>query len=70
MKMETTPQQEYAQALVAVIGELQNVAKTASNPYFKSKYAPLDAILDATRPVLAKHGLAIQQTPLFLEGAA
>jgi len=70
MKMETTPQQEYAQALVAVIGELQNVAKTASNPYFKSKYAPLDAIVDATRPVLAKHGLAIQQTPLFLEGAA
>jgi len=70
MKMETTPQQEYAQALVAAIGELSNVPKTASNPYFKSKYAPLDAIVESTRPVLAKHGLAIQQQPLFMEGTA
>ena len=57
-------------ALVSAIGELQNVAKTASNPYFKSKYAPLDAIVDATRPVLLKHGLAISQTPLYMEGSA
>jgi hypothetical protein len=70
MKTETTPQQEYAQALVAAIGELTNVPKTANNPYFKSKYAPLDAIVDATRPVLAKHGLAIQQTPVYRDGCA
>jgi len=70
MKTEPTPQQEYSAALVAAIGELQNVAKTASNPYFKSKYAPLDAIVDATRPVLAKHGLAVQQTPLYRDGCA
>lgn len=72
--MENTNQPEYsaslATALVAAIGELQNVAKTASNPYFKSKYAPLDAIVDATRPVLAKHGLAIQQMPIFQDGMA
>jgi len=68
--MENTAQQQYAQALVAAIGELSNVPKTASNPYFKSKYAPLDAIVEATRPVLAKHGLAIQQQPLFMEGTA
>ena len=70
MKSENTPQQEYATALVAAIGELQNVAKTAANPYFKSKYAPLDAIVDATRPVLLKHGLAITQAPLFMDGMA
>ena len=68
--MENTAQQQYAQALVAAMGELSNVPKTASNPYFKSKYAPLDAIVEATRPVLAKHGLAIQQQPLFMEGTA
>jgi hypothetical protein len=68
--MENQPQAEYSAALVAAIGELQNVAKTASNPYFKSKYAPLDAIVDATRPVLAKHGLAIQQMPIFVDGTA
>jgi len=66
----TSIQSQYSAALVAAIGELQNVAKTASNPYFKSKYAPLEAIVDATRPVLLKHGLAITQAPLFMEGMA
>jgi len=71
MKTENAPiEVQYASALVAAIGELSNVAKTAANPYFKSKYAPLDAIIDATRPILLKHGLAISQTPLFLEGTA
>jgi hypothetical protein len=59
-----------SEALVKAVGELSNVAKTAANPYFKSKYAPLDAIIDATRPVLAKHGLAVIQEPLFMEGTA
>lgn len=71
MKTENAPiEVQYATALVEAIGELQNVAKTASNPYFKSKYAPLEAIVDATRPVLLKHGLAITQSPLFMEGMA
>jgi hypothetical protein len=60
----------YASALVAAVGELSNVAKTAANPYFKSKYAPLDAIIDATRPILSTHGLAVIQQPLFMEGTA
>jgi len=61
---------QYSEALVKAVGELSNVAKTAANPYFKSKYAPLDAIIDATRPVLKKHGLAVIQQPLFMEGTA
>ena len=60
----------YSKALVFAVGELSNVAKTAANPYFKSKYAPLDAIIDATRPVLKKFGLAVIQQPLFMEGTA
>lgn len=67
---DQTYQNEYSDALVKAIGELQNVAKTAANPYFKSKYAPLDSIIEATRPVLLKHGLAISQTPVFQEGCA
>lgn len=71
MKTENAPiEVQYASALVDAIGELQNVAKTAANPYFKSKYAPLDAIVEATRPVLLRHGLAITQAPLFMEGMA
>jgi hypothetical protein len=67
---DNTNQTAYSKALVAAVGELSNVAKTAANPYFKSKYAPLDAIIDATRPVLSKHGLAVIQQPLFMEGTA
>ena len=60
----------FSDAIVAAMAELKNVPKTANNPYFKSKYAPLDAIVDATRPVLAKHGLAVMQAPLFMDGTA
>jgi hypothetical protein len=57
-------------ALVAALGELRNVAKNATNPHFKSKFATLDSILDATRPILAKHGLALSQEPCFEDGMA
>jgi hypothetical protein len=57
-------------AIVAALGELRNVAKNAVNPHFKSKFATLDSILDATRPVLAKHGLALSQEPVFEDGMA
>ena len=57
-------------ALVAALGELRNVAKNAVNPHFKNRYASLDAILDAARPVLHKHGLALSQEPIFEDGKA
>ena len=57
-------------ALVAALGELRNVAKDKVNPHFKSRFTSLDAILDATRPVLAKHGLALSQEPCFEDGMA
>ncbi len=38
--------------------------KDATNPHFKSRYADFAAVVDASRPVLSKHGLAIvQSTP-------
>ena len=48
-------------ALVAAQAEMPSVGKTATNPHFRNKYAPLDAIVKATMPVLAKHGLAVVQ---------
>lgn len=57
-------------ALVSALGELRNVAKDKVNPHFKNRYTSLDAILDATRPVLAKHGLALSQEPVFQDGMA
>ena len=49
------------EALVKAQEELKNSFKSATNPHFKSKYAPLDEIINGIKPVLAKHGLAITQ---------
>lgn len=50
-----------AAALVAASAEIKSVPKDATNPHFRNKYATLDAIAEAVRPVLAKHGLAVMQ---------
>lgn len=57
-------------ALVSALSELKNLAKDKVNPDFKSRFTSLDSILDATRPVLAKHGLALSQEPCFEDGMA
>ena len=56
-----------AEALVAFHGEAPVIVKDSVNPHFKSKFASLDAIMAAVRPVLTKHGLAISQHPTALE---
>jgi threonine dehydrogenase-like Zn-dependent dehydrogenase len=57
-------------SLVKALSELTNLAKDKVNPHFKSRFTSLDAILDATRSVLAKHGLALSQEPVFEDGMA
>jgi len=52
-----------AVALVKAQGEITAISKDGANPHFKSKYATLDNIIDETRPILARHGLAILQMP-------
>lgn len=52
-------------ALSAAQGEIGNATKNASNPHFKSKYADLAEVLDTIRPVFAKHGLSLVQSPSF-----
>lgn len=53
--------QELAAALVAAHAEISGVAKSAANPFFKSKYAPLDAVVESVKPPLLKHGIVIVQ---------
>lgn len=50
-------------ALVAALGEIEGAAKKATNPHFKSKYANLEAVIDASRDTLTKHGLTVLQGP-------
>lgn len=50
---------DIAAALCAAQAEFPEILKDKENPFLKNRYASLDAIITATRPVLAKHGLAL-----------
>jgi hypothetical protein len=52
-------------ALSAAQGEIENAAKNAANPHFKSKYADLAEVLNTVRPVFARHGLSLTQSTEF-----
>lgn len=62
---------QLAPALVAFQAELGTVAKSADNPFFKSKYAPLPEVRATLQPLLAKHNLALIAMPeVFAEALA
>ena len=57
-------------ALLKVQEEIKNPENSASNPFAKSKYAPLNEILNIVRPLFNKNGLIlIQNTGTTTEGA-
>lgn len=55
---------ELAAALCAFQAEMPPVPRTATNPYYDSRYAPLDALVSAAREHLSNNGLAVVQTTL------
>lgn len=52
-----------AMALCLFQGEVSNPKNIADNPYFKSKYAPLSEVINVAKPLMAKHGLSVLQSP-------
>lgn len=63
--MQTSEQiGELANALSQFQGEVENPKNTANNPFFKSKYAPLDVVINTTKKLLAKYGLSVIQFTL------
>jgi len=56
-------------ALVQALAALDNVKANKSNPAFKgSRYVSLDALLEAVKPVLLDHDLALIQTLVSQDG--
>ena len=53
---------ELATALSKCQGEITPAIKDSNNPFFKSKYADLNAVWSVCREPLSKHGLAVIQT--------
>lgn len=50
-----------AKALLKVQKDITNPVNTATNPFFKSKYAPLNDILNLVRPLLTRNGILMTQ---------
>ena len=53
---------ELVKALIQAQAEFKPIIKDSTNPFFKSKYATLDTVIDATSEALRKHGLVVIQT--------
>lgn len=51
-------------ALSKAQAEMPVVKMNAQNPFLKNKYADLGAVIETSRPVLAKHELAVTQFPV------
>lgn len=56
---------QLATALVAAQQEIKPVVKDAANPYFKSSYADLSSVIEASVPVLNKHDIAVIQSSSY-----
>ena len=48
-------------ALAKAQADIEVAAHNSSNPYFKSRYSDLNAVVKASRPALTKNGLAVIQ---------
>lgn len=53
-----------ATALAKAQAEMPVAVFDATNPFLKSKYASLGAVIQASRPILAKHKLCLVQFPI------
>lgn len=51
-----------ASAMAKFQGEVKNPPKTASNPFFKSKYTTLDTLIETAKPILESNGLSYIQS--------
>jgi hypothetical protein len=65
--METNIKQ-ISTAFVKAQSEMSNAKKGSSNPFFKSKYADLNSIREASIPVLNAHGISVLQPIVHIDG--
>jgi hypothetical protein len=63
MSDDTKPAGTIARALLAARKKMRAPSKTAQNPHFGNKYAPLDELVDVSFDSLAAEGLMIVQAP-------
>lgn len=57
-----------AKALVKAQSEMGTAKKDSNNPFFKSKYADINALREAAIPALNSNGIVILQPPTVRDG--
>jgi hypothetical protein len=61
---------ELATALAKAQGEMKNAPFNATNPHLRNKFANLASVRDTVVPTLSKHGIAVSQAIVVLDGRA
>ena len=64
------PTPELITALIEVQKEVKHALKDGSNPFFKSDYATYEAVVNAVKQPLNKHGVMFQHHAKLMEGGA
>lgn len=57
----STELNELSKAMSLAQAEIKVAVKDSDNPFFKSKYANLKAVIETSRPALCKNGLSVMQ---------
>jgi len=65
--MQSEQINELAAALAKAQAEFTHASKAVKNEYFKSSYADLPAVIDASRAALSKNGLCVMQSTTVRE---
>jgi len=60
--MNTSPELDKISPALVAVQEEMSVVKSADNPFFKSKFAQMEAILHVIRPTLKASGLTVVQS--------
>ncbi len=68
MELQSSNIGELCAALVKVQGTIGKASKSAANPFFKSKYADLNEMIDVSREVLPENGLSVVQNATLVDG--
>lgn len=56
--------------LLSIQKEIGVIIKDQTNPFYKSKYADINALLEVIKPILNKHGVVLLQPLTNINGAA
>lgn len=63
-----TEKTKFIAAFISAQKEMGDAKKDSTNPYFKTKYADLNAVREAVIPNLNKHGIAVLQPIIQKDG--